>query len=233
MSRSLATKCQDTILTLYSVFTVYCSLTAVTVNFRSTWNAVFTLPKFPPPFPLPPPFHVSTPTKWANVNAIQLILLIFKGAEMFVIEYRLFDKPSINYIFGSIPCLLKQRLFEPCIFRLEGSSTFRNPGRWKWIRVQYLAVALVSFWTWVPWHFSFFFFFFLFSFFPVFKRGVPPAEQPFIVEDMPQMHRFVYDYYSHYVESLRAQREVRWTVKQIKCKLYWTVILVSMALPPS
>ena len=45
-------------------------------------------------------------------------------------------------------------------------------------------------------------------FFSVFKRGVPPAEQPFIVEDMPQMHRFVYDYYSHYVESLRAQREV-------------------------
>lgn len=169
MSRSLATKCQDTILTLYSVFTVYCSLTAVTVNFRSTWNAVFTLPKFPPPFPLPPPFHVSTPTKWANVNAIQLILLIFKGAEMFVIEYRLFDKPSINYIFGSIPCLLKQRLFEPCIFRLEGSSTFRNPGRWKWIRVQYLAVALVSFWTWVPWHFSFFFFFFFIFIFSCFQ----------------------------------------------------------------
>jgi len=39
------------------------------------------------------------------------------------------------------------------------------------------------------------------------QRGVPPAEQPFIVEDMPQMHRFVYDYYSHYVESLKAQRE--------------------------
>lgn len=51
-----------------------------------------------------------------------------------------------------------------------------------------------------------FHFFYIFSF--VFKRGVPPAEQPFIVEDMPQMHRFVYDYYSHYVESLKAQREV-------------------------
>ena len=57
---------------------------------------------------------------------------------------------------------------------------------------------------------------FLYHFvFLVFKRGVPPAEQPFIVEDMPQMHRFVYDYYSHYVESLRAQREVRLTVKRI------------------
>ena len=54
---------------------------------------------------------------------------------------------------------------------------------------------------------------FSFLFFSVFKRGVQPAEQPFIVEDMPQMHRFVYDYYSHYVESLRAQREVRSTVQ--------------------
>ena len=58
-------------------------------------------------------------------------------------------------------------------------------------------------------HDSFFIIFISLSFFfSVFKRGVPPAEQPFIVEDMPQMHRFVYDYYSHYVESLRAQREV-------------------------
>ena len=50
---------------------------------------------------------------------------------------------------------------------------------------------------------------FLYRFvFLVFKRGVTPAEQPFIVEDIPQMHRFVYDYYSHYVESVRAQRGV-------------------------
>lgn len=38
-------------------------------------------------------------------------------------------------------------------------------------------------------------------------RGVPPAEAPFIVEDMPQMHRFVFDFYSQYVRSLRAQQE--------------------------
>ena len=61
--------------------------------------------------------------------------------------------------------------------------------------------------------------FFSFFFSLVFKRGVPPAEQPFIVEDMPQMHRFVYDYYSHYVESLRAQREVWLTVKLINSVL--------------
>ena len=57
-------------------------------------------------------------------------------------------------------------------------------------------------------HDSLFHFHFYINFSFVFKRGVPPAEQPFIVEDMPQMHRFVYDYYSHYVESLKAQREV-------------------------
>ena len=62
-------------------------------------------------------------------------------------------------------------------------------------------------------HDSFFHFHFFMIFSFVFKRGVPPAEQPFIVEDMPQMHRFVYDYYSHYVESLKAQREVWLTVK--------------------
>jgi len=46
------------------------------------------------------------------------------------------------------------------------------------------------------------------------QRGVPPAERPFIVQDMPQMHRFVYDYYSHYVESLRAQREYMANIPQ-------------------
>nr|XP_058954982.1 RNA helicase aquarius-like [Pocillopora verrucosa] len=45
-------------------------------------------------------------------------------------------------------------------------------------------------------------------------RGVPPAERPFIVEDMPQMHRFVYDLYSQYVESLRAQREYMANIPQ-------------------
>lgn len=45
-------------------------------------------------------------------------------------------------------------------------------------------------------------------------RGVPPAERPFIVEDMPQMHRFVYDFYSQYVESLRAQREYMANIPQ-------------------
>ena len=48
------------------------------------------------------------------------------------------------------------------------------------------------------------------TFFPFFlQRGVPPAEAPFIVEDMPQMHRFVFDFYSQYVRSLRAQQEVK------------------------
>ena len=46
----------------------------------------------------------------------------------------------------------------------------------------------------------------------LFKRGAPPAEAPFVVEDMPQMHRFVFDFYSHYVQSLRAQQEVSLTV---------------------
>ena len=42
---------------------------------------------------------------------------------------------------------------------------------------------------------------------------------------MPQMHRFVYDFYSHYVESLRAQREVWLTVARITyvlCPVYTT-----------
>lgn len=52
---------------------------------------------------------------------------------------------------------------------------------------------------------------------PSFKRGVPPAEAPFIVEDMPQMHRFVFDFYSQYVQSLRAQQQVRWTVLFCSC----------------
>lgn len=50
-----------------------------------------------------------------------------------------------------------------------------------------------------------------------FKRGVPPAEAPFIVEDMPQMHRFVFDFYSQYVQSLRAQQQVRSTVLFCGC----------------
>lgn len=45
-------------------------------------------------------------------------------------------------------------------------------------------------------------------------RGVPPAVRPFIVEDMPQMHRFVYDFYSQYVESLKAQREYMANIPQ-------------------
>ena len=40
------------------------------------------------------------------------------------------------------------------------------------------------------------------------QRGVQPSEAPFIVEDMPHLHRFVYDFYSQYVQSLRAQQQV-------------------------
>ncbi|KAK2567367.1 RNA helicase aquarius [Acropora cervicornis] len=46
------------------------------------------------------------------------------------------------------------------------------------------------------------------------QRGVQPSEAPFIVEDMPHMHRFVYDFYSHYVQSLRAQQQSMASIPQ-------------------
>ncbi|XP_067030979.1 RNA helicase aquarius-like [Acropora muricata] len=49
---------------------------------------------------------------------------------------------------------------------------------------------------------------------PCRPRGVQPSEAPFIVEDMPHMHRFVYDFYSHYVQSLRAQQQSMASIPQ-------------------
>ncbi|XP_015770296.1 PREDICTED: intron-binding protein aquarius-like, partial [Acropora digitifera] len=49
---------------------------------------------------------------------------------------------------------------------------------------------------------------------PCRPRGVQPSDVPFIVEDMPHMHRFVYDFYSHYVQSLRAQQQSMASIPQ-------------------
>lgn len=45
-----------------------------------------------------------------------------------------------------------------------------------------------------------------------FQHNQPPAFEPFVVEDMPHMHRVVYDMYQEIVAAMNAQQQVQYTV---------------------